>query len=99
MKNENNEYDKFTPGVEYRLKGCHRDAITSISFCPSQNILVNRHARYGNQKERSSQLASASLDGTVTLWNFFNHPLNTCGHAKNENDKKKVHNNPVRPFK
>lgn len=89
MNNENKEYDKFTPRVEYTLKGCHKDAITSIAFCPSQNILVNRHAR-GNRKVRSSQLASASLDGTITLWNFFNHA---------EHDKKKEHSNPVRPIK
>jgi hypothetical protein len=97
MNNENKDYDKFTPRVEYSLKGCHKDAITSISFCPTQNILVNRHARYGNQKVRSSQLASASLDGTVTLWNFFDHPLDTRDPA--EQDKKKAHSNSVRPIK
>ncbi len=95
MTSENNN-NKYTPKVEHTLKGWHRDAITSVSFCPTQNVLVNRHARHGNRKERSSQLASASLDGTITLWSFFSNPADISGSTDND---QKANGDQVRPSK
>ncbi len=95
MTSETNN-NKYIPKVEYTLKAWHRDAITSVSFCPTQSVLVNRHARHGNRKERSSQLASASLDGTITLWSFFCNPADICGSADNDNT---ASSDQVRPSK
>jgi centriolar protein POC1 len=63
------------PIIEKTLRG-HKDAVTSISFNPSSKL------SHRKQVPANEQLASASLDGTLTLWTWTRCPNDCCNDLK-----------------
>ena len=65
----------YEPIIERSLQG-HKDSITSISFNPSSKL------RYQKQGPTSEQLASASLEGKLTIWKLNGCSSNECSEKK-----------------